>query len=228
MSHVPITGDIHTILDNKDGLYEGNLWHYFKELLEAPNAHLPYHNVRHSLHVTWLCYLACKHYDKKLNKREVRNILIAALLHDYGHNGLRCYLGGPNDSANIRIAVQKMHRCLLPEDSKSGNAGTIETIIWETVFPHRLRRKDEEPLTHLIIKDADLAQALSPAWIQQVILGLASEWGETVETVLEQQPVFLKNIKFNTVWAKEQFPLSAIQSKIDEAKTMLRGIRSVT
>jgi hypothetical protein len=50
----------------------------------------------------------------------------------------------------------------------------IEALIEATHFPYKV---DSQKLDLLgkIIRDADLAQALSPVWIQQVVLGLALE-----------------------------------------------------
>src|ERR1700747_1685621 len=64
--HVPVgfakgpeTGDSPEITGNDRGLYEGALTGYFRALIfHATNLPRPYHNLRHMLHVTWLCYQA--------------------------------------------------------------------------------------------------------------------------------------------------------------------------
>ena len=35
------------------------------------------------LHVTWLCYQAADFYRDRLTPRQIRNLLIAALFHDF-------------------------------------------------------------------------------------------------------------------------------------------------
>jgi hypothetical protein len=57
------TGDIPEIIGNDRGLYEGDLTGYFRALIfHATNLTRPYHNLRHMLHVTWLCYQAAEFY----------------------------------------------------------------------------------------------------------------------------------------------------------------------
>ena len=50
-------GDIPEIIGNGRGLYEGDLAGYFRvPIFHATNLTRPYHNLRHMLHVTWLCH----------------------------------------------------------------------------------------------------------------------------------------------------------------------------
>jgi len=72
-----------------------------------------------------------------------------------------------------------------------------------------------------ILRDADLSQALSPAWIQQTVFGLAAEWGKSPLEALKAEEVFHSNLKFCTVWAKNKFPNDAIQKKAVEARELL-------
>src|SRR5580704_3760633 len=88
MLTLEVTGDLPEIIGNEKGLYEGDLIFYFQTLFfRSSNLHNPYHNFRHMLHVLWLCYKACLHYEKKLTPREMRNLLVAALFHDFDHPG---------------------------------------------------------------------------------------------------------------------------------------------
>jgi hypothetical protein len=83
-----ITGDLPEIIGNEENLYEGNLTLYFRILFyNSNNLNNPYHNFRHTLHVLWLCQKACRYYQKKLTPRQMRNLLIAALFHDFDHPG---------------------------------------------------------------------------------------------------------------------------------------------
>ncbi len=72
-----------------------------------------------------------------------------------------------------------------------------------------------------IIREADTSQCLSVAWIQQVIFGLATEWGKTPIEVLRMQEPFLKSLKFSTTWGKQMFPSSLLKEKIREAQELI-------
>ena len=88
------------IILNKDGLYEGDLIYYFRIVFKfAQNLHNPYHNMRHMLHVMWLCYQACSFYKDEMSPRDMRVLLIAAIFHDFDHLGIR-----GDDSKNIMRA----------------------------------------------------------------------------------------------------------------------------
>jgi hypothetical protein len=73
-----------------------------------------------------------------------------------------------------------------------------------------------------IIRDADLAQALSSAWIQQVVFGLAQEWELSPLEVLKGQGSFLTGLSFSTYWAQQLFPQELIQAKIEEVEQLLQ------
>ena len=206
-----IVGDLPTVIRNEDGLYEGDLIHYFKVLFfEAQNVNHPYHNFRHMTHVLWLCYDACKFYRAVLTPREIRNILIGALFHDFDHSGLMGH-----DDLNIERAARGFEQHIQLDDEKYGDK--IALLIRGTEFPHF----GHPDLSLSILRDADLAQALSGAWIQQVVFGLAREWGKTPLEVLKMQPAFSEGIAFKTLWAKERFPPEAIAAKVSEAKSLL-------
>src|SRR3989344_3475929 len=111
-----VRGSIPEIIRNDADLYEGNLEDYFRSVFHhAGNLFNPYHNFRHMFHVLWLCYQACVFYAPKhaMTKREMRNLLIAALFHDFDHAGK----AGP-DSVNIKKAVSGLLRYIMPEDKE--------------------------------------------------------------------------------------------------------------
>jgi hypothetical protein len=75
---------------NKLELYEGDLSHYFRVAIAAPNVHHGYHNLGHALHVARVCYEGLEFYNStsgEVDKAEARSLLIAALFHDYDHTG---------------------------------------------------------------------------------------------------------------------------------------------
>ena len=81
---------------------------------------------------------------------------------------------------------------------------------------------DKLDLLGQIIRDADLAQALSPAWLQPVVFGLAQEWEMSPLEVLKGQGSFLAGLSFSTCWAQQLFPQELIQAKTEEVEQLLR------
>src|SRR5580658_6965423 len=101
-----VTGDLPEIIGNEEGLYEGDLISYLQILFfRSTNLHNPYHNFRHMLHVLWLCHKACRYYQKKLTPRQMRNLLVAALFHDFDHPGHPHPGEEDPDRINIEIAI---------------------------------------------------------------------------------------------------------------------------
>jgi hypothetical protein len=201
-------------INNEAGLYEGDLKYYFKVIfLNAQNRFHPYHNLRHMLHVFWMCYQACVHYSDSMSPEEKRILLIASLFHDFDHSGM-----SGNDDLNIARAIRGLEKYLLNEDQIY--LDEIAKIIKATEFPYTI---PTHQLSHCqkIIRDADIAQVFSVAWIQQVILGLAKEWGKPPLDVLQMQEGFLKGINFGTTWARELFPQEIIDGKIKENREII-------
>lgn len=209
-----VKGSVPAIVRNDAGLYEGNLVHYYRVLFNsARNLNNPYHNYRHIMHVVYLCHDACEYYVRELTPRQRRNLLISALFHDFDHTGKF----GP-DSMNISIALRAVNNFLAPEDRPY--QPDIERLVALTEFPYRVPA-EELDLAALILRDADMGQALSIAWIQQVIFGLAEEWGKTLLEVIKMQAPFHAKMKFHTGWAKKMFPPEVVQAKINEAEELL-------
>ena len=211
-SHV--RGSLPQMIRNDDNLYEGNLIPYFRSVFKyARNLRCPYHNFRHMFHVLWLCYQACFFYHDKMTRREMRNLLIAAMFHDFDHSGL---VG--DDDLNILKAVRGLERHILEEDK--AHLPDIELLIQTTEYPYKTSPVPVG-LSAQIIRDADLSQALSVAWVQQVVFGLATEWGVKPIEVLKMQGPFMSGLEFKTEWGKLMFPKSDIARKVDETKEFL-------
>jgi len=200
------------IITNHSGRYDGNLVPYYKAVFfQAHNVRHPYHNFRHMLHVTWLCYQAALYYS--LCGRKLRNLLIAALFHDFDHSG---QFG--NDDLNIERAVQALRHHVQPEDEQS--LADIEALIRTTEYPHTIPG-DQLDLSAKILRDADMSQSFSIAWIQQIVFGLAAEWNKSPLEVLKAQRGFHAGLTFQTQWAREYFPPEVIDAKILEAQAHL-------
>jgi hypothetical protein len=215
-----ITGDLPDIIENGENLYLGNLIAYFQILFyKSRNTHNPYHNFRHSLHVLWLCHKACRYYRAQLTPRQMRDLLVAALFHDFDHPGHPHPEEADPDRLNINIAVASLRKYLLAEDR--GSLPEIEALVELTHFPYETAGR-EVGLLGRILRDADRAQALSPVWLQLVVFGLARERGIEPIDVLRGQTAFLGALSFDTRWARQLFPKKLIRAKIAEAEKLVR------
>lgn len=214
------------VISNTHGLYEGNLEHYLRVLFtEAQNLWFPYHNFRHMLHVTWLVYQGCEYYVDRLTPREMRDVLIAALFHDFDHSGM---MG--NDDLNIERTVRALDKHLLEEDSPFFSR--ISKLLRSTEYPPGRINIEwngdadmnvQNPfLCSDILRDADVSQAFSTAWVQQVVFGLAAEWRQSPLEVLKMQQGFLSGLKLRTEWARQLFPQEVVEAKIAEAQALLK------
>lgn len=209
---MPSNISIVDIIQNTEGRYKGDLKHYFRVLYKhASNLHNPYHNLRHMLHVMWESYDGAKYHH--LDAYDTRNILIAAIFHDFNHSGK---MAG-NDDLEIEASVRAMKRFLLPEDS--GREKGIEDLIRSTQFPYQ-DTSPELPIRKRILRDADMSQSLSTAWIQQTLIGLPREMGMDAINFLKTQESFLKGIMFQTTWGKRKFK-KLITSKVNEVNAYL-------
>lgn len=214
-----VKGSLPMIVKNTEQLYEGDLLSYFHAFFfHAQNLHNPYHNFRHVGHVLWQCYDACQFYKTLLSPRQMRDLLIAALFHDFDHSGRP----GP-DRENIDRAVNALCRHLLAVDWL--HLDKISELIRLTEYPYtvacdQLNPEVADGLMALVLRDADMSQALSPAWIQQVPLGLATEWGKSPLDVLKMQVGFHQGLRFNTGWARGRFTKDMIAEKIEEAQEL--------
>jgi len=171
------------------------------------------------LHVLWLCHQACRYHQSRLTPRQMRDLLIAALFHDFDHPGHPHPGENDPDRVNIPIAIAGLRRYVMSADRAF--LPQIEALIEATHYPYKIG-SDKLDLLGQIIRDADLAQALSPAWIQQVVFGLAKEWEVSPFEVLKGQGSFLAGLSFSTCWAQQLFPQELIQAKIEEVEQLLR------
>jgi hypothetical protein len=165
------------------------------------------------LHVSWLCYQAAKYYRDCFTPRQIRNLLIAALFHDFDHPGQPQPRADDPDGINISRAIAALRRHLAPEDRP------FLPAIEATHYPYAVAGEQLD-LSGQIIRDADLAQSLSPVWIQQVVIGLARERRVSPLEILKMQPAFLAALSFNTEWARERFPARLVAAKIAETERL--------
>lgn len=186
------------VIINEAGRYEGNLEKYFKILFEkATNVRAPYHNMRHTLHVVSECYDGACYYG--FDKRIFRNLLIAALFHDFNHAG---QMTG-NDDLEVERAIRGLRAHLFLEDDPYMEC--IQGYIRSTQFPHK-RANNELALAEQVLRDADMSQSLdSDDWIQQILFGLSAEMRITPKDLLATQENFLSSIEFASEWGIKKF-----------------------
>lgn len=214
-----VSGSIPEIINNDKGHYKGDLACYARILLNnAQNIRNPYHNLRHMFHVPYLCYLAicyyAQHHPGMISKIQARQLLIAGFFHDFDHPGIMGH-----DDLNIERSVRGLDKHILDDDRPYFEV--IADLIRPTEFPYTVET-DTLSLCGQILRDADMSQALCTAWLQQVMVGLASEWSMLPIQILRMQPGFLRGLKLHTEWAQNMFPQSDIDAKIAEAEALLK------
>jgi hypothetical protein len=210
-------GIIPAIILNTAGLYSGNLAYYFRVLFKkARNVSNPYHNFRHMFYVFCCCFEACEFYNggpEKLKSRQVRNLLIAAMFHDFDHSGRPGH-----DDLEIERAIRGLRQHILDEDR--AELDEIELLIRNTKFPYDVSSYELD-LSSQILRDADLSQALGGVWMQQVLFGLGEEMNVTPMQMLETQTGFLRKLSFSTAWAQAKFPEEVVDGKVREVHGLL-------
>src|SRR5258708_23648767 len=148
----------------------------------------------------------------------MRILLIAALFHELDQPGHPHPREEDPDRINIEIAIAGLRRYIAPDDRAL--LPEIEAAIEATHYPYKIGG-NELDLLGKIIRDADVAQGLSPVWIQQIVIGLAQEWEMKPLEVLRKQASFLAALPFNTLWARELFPTQLIVAKTNAPATLL-------
>ena len=204
------------VITNIEKRYWGNLEKYFKILFgKASNVHAPYHNMNHTLHVVSECYAGACYYV--FDGVSFRNLLIAALFHDFNHSG---QLTG-NDDLEIERAIRGLRKHILPEDEP--RLAIIEGLIRSTRFPHKAPN-DELVLSEQVLRDADMSQSFgSNDWVQQILFGLSAEMRMTPKELLGTQESFLSGVEFASEWGRRKFsPLR--DKRILEVRELVRII----
>lgn len=199
-------------LNNTEGLYRGDLRYYFAQLFNSRGANNPYHNIRHSLDVFLKGYDALKYYGD-IPKDDARALLIACMLHDFNHSGR-----AGNDDLNIELAIRGIDKIICEKDRPWINL--INSLIKQTEFGPEGHVNRQPTFYGKIMRDADLSQACSNAWIRLVVFGLAKEMQLPPAIMLRMQKDFLSKIQFESEWGREKFaPL--IAEKIKEAEQLV-------
>ena len=191
--------EILNIIEDYKFIEEKDLGTVIRWLLENnPSQALPYHNFNHSLYVAYYTYTAY-HYER--NARPPKELIIAALFHDFGHSGGLC-----TDDKNIEIAVEGFYRYYYWQRERyklitRSASKTVEALIRATEYPH----KETPDLNSYIkcLRDADMMQNCNDTLLGNFV-GIKHEmfrgmpYPEYTEKTLE----FLRGIRYETEYGK--------------------------
>jgi len=156
----------------------------------------PYHNLNHNIIVTVFSYYIGK--VEKLSDKEMKELLIAAIFHDYNHTA-----GEQKDDVNIKNAKEGVKE-FLKESELDFDLEKINEILDATEFPYKI---DDDKLStqQKVIRDADMTQLFEPTRLQANYLGLQKESKIDYKKQLENQESFYKVLKFRTKLGKELY-----------------------
>jgi len=154
----------------------------------------PYHNLNHNVTITVMAFTLGK--MEKISETEMKELLIAAIFHDFNHSA-----GKTKDGANIKKAKLGVED-FLEKEKISVDLKKVNEILEATEYPYVIKESDLT-LQQQIIRDADFLQLSEPNRLQANILGMASETNNDVKKWLTIQKGFVSNCKFNTKSAKE-------------------------
>lgn len=192
------------MLDYFETVKDWELEYYFKYVLtNNPSNNLPYHNFYHTVCVLQFCRDAGETYMSGLD--EIRALLIAALLHDFGHSG-----GKSTDNHNVQKAIDCVKKVLLPEDKHLETE--IINIIKATEVLGIIDSKvvyvipsEDLNISQKIIRDADLLQLIHHNFIQHTILGISAENSINIPELANNEIKFMENMKFLTERGNTEF-----------------------
>jgi len=164
-------------------------------LLNNKSNYNPYHDLNHLMTVLKYCHQGAI-VEGVENKKEVRELLIAAIFHDANHSG-----GKKTDDLNIKNS-KKIIKEFVESEEIDVNLESVNKIIDATEYPYIIDNKHLN-ISQKIIRDADLMQIYEYNWIQQIIGGLSKELNMEFIDFIKPQRKFLDGIKFNTDWGKQ-------------------------
>lgn len=174
----------------------------------------PYHNLNHNITVTVFSnYIGVR---EGLPKKEMVELLLAAIFHDFNHSG-----GEKKDTENIKAAKKGVKDFLKETGISDIDIDNVFNIIDATEYPYVIPN-DKLSTQQKIIRDADLCQLFENQRLQMNYLGLGKESNTDMGTQIKNQDKFISTIKFNTKAAKDLF--SKNQRVIKEELNYLKSI----
>lgn len=130
----------------------------------------PYHNNDHMYHVARLAYeLYC--LDKvtagDYNRNAARDLVVAGLVHDYGHSR-----GVSIDTVNIATVQYHINLWSKSRFTDLANWEVVSALVASSEFPYV---EGEYPPTYKYLRDADLMYGFEPHAMDAVMLGISAE-----------------------------------------------------
>jgi hypothetical protein len=173
----------------------------------------PYHNIQHVLFVMEKCYEGATFHN--IEGGELKELLIAALLHDFDHT-----CGKENDKFNVQLAIDGVDGLKKRFDGlyEIINFDEIKNIIAATEYPYTINKEDLD-IKQAIIRDADLMSIAETNWIGNNIYGLSKEMNLSAYDITVGNISFFENAVFNTVWGLN-FKRDNMDNIIDNLNTM--------
>lgn len=175
------------------GLYD--LWQYVVE--NNPSEKAPYHNTTHMLYMAWLAdeFFQAHSSDEQFASNQ-REMIVAALFHDFDHSG-----GHEPDSVNIDRAVAAWHIAYDKVQPKHINPKLVETFIRVTQYPYT---GIVTTLAGKCLRDADLLYTTVMGNPHIVLRDLKAELEIqlkkeiTIEEAAESYKEFIRKADLNT------------------------------
>ncbi|MEI8062141.1 MAG: HD domain-containing protein [bacterium] len=217
MNTHPLLGEnlLETILKLQKLVPKSNLFYYWHIMWTMPNASSEYHGLTHTTCVAWKCAQAGLYYFDRdeCSLEDVCCLIIAAILHDYGHSKKT-----GSDEKEIKRALTGLRKCILPQNKAW--LPRIEKLIRATQFPH----VDTPELTELelAIRDADCTQSFEQSWQELICYKLAKELRVSPMDMLLRQEAFLTNVlKIRSQWGKTVWTKSVIQGRVLHVRLLI-------
>jgi len=160
---------------------------------ESKSNFSPYHNLNHNITVTVFSYYIGK--IEKISSKEMKELLIAAIFHDFNHSA-----GESKDDINVKNAKKGIKE-FIEKNKIVVDLDAIDKILDATEFPYKVNEEDLN-IQQKIIRDADLTQLFEPTRLQANFLGLQKEQKIEYKKQLENQEKFYKVLKFRTKLGK--------------------------
>ena len=163
-----------------------------------PSQALPYHNFSHAL---WTARYVDAIYQMEVGdtKPTPRELVVAALFHDFDHSGGFF----TDDSQNIERAIAGLNRWFsasVEPTIRSEQLDSIAKLILETRYPFHTKSSNVESVC---LRDADMMQNCNDTLLANFV-GIKQELYKYVSYAdcIEKSLVFLRSVKYESKYGK--------------------------
>lgn len=153
--------------------------------ISNPSNFLPYHGIDHLWSVYNSCMLMINQSPETIKDKE---LLIAALFHDYDHSG-----GKLSDAQNITNALMGVQ--LFHQANPEFDLFYVKFLISCTEYPYTVEESDLT-IESKMLRDADMCYLFEDLSIVKLYSGLRKEFNQGLTLFLNNQFNFLSNTKF--------------------------------